>query len=502
MQRLSTAQSEVSLSGSRLSDTRKQKLLQIKAREDLKASLTEKFKNRYTGSGRMAEEVSIAPGVIEQEVGKFTSKAKVTEANLDRLERRIQHKASKGPGSAVSEYSAAPSLASRSRSVPSLTGQSIVSGSAPQGPSDPNFDWSKLDDYAAYLHQQDALRQRLGMQALQKKMRGDLDGQMHERLKRKDVIKEEDTKYHKSAMAELERWKMAEKSREEERYHKVMKEKRDRDEQLDFERSLKAEEQSQKKHEESALVQKIVVEMEAEQRRFERKKETAKQSMKKVFEENLDDQKRREDQKKAEMEQEAVAIKEYNRILDEQEEQRAEDMQARLDRQNRLMKQLQVSVGKVQKEAGNDDMARASEQMEEMDRHFFEAESMKQQRLKQLKLENQAYLLKQAQEKNGRKQEDRQLQDIQAQILQHDTREFHEIEAVKQVEKKNLFLEHRKELEEQIKYRQNLSFPTMSQEEMRMNAPLLSLVQRSLTAKESEEQQARQARQDMDEFDD
>ncbi|CAK0882192.1 unnamed protein product [Prorocentrum cordatum] len=34
-------------------------------------------------------------------------------------------------------------------------------------------------------------------------------------------------------------------------------------------------------------------------------------------------------------------------------------------------------------------MARASEQMEEMDRHFFEAESMKQQRLKQLRLENQ-----------------------------------------------------------------------------------------------------------------
>lgn len=195
------------------------------------------------------------------------------------------------------------------------------------------------------------------------------------------------------------------------------------------------------------------------------------------------------------MEQEAQAIKEYNRILDEQEEQRAEEMQARLDRQNRLMKQLQVSVGQVQKEAGNDDMARASQQMEEMDRHFFEAESMKQQRLKQLKLENQAYLLKQAEEKKSRKQEERQLQDIQAQILKHDTSEFHEIERVKQLEKKNLFLEHRKELEDQIKYRQNLSFPTMSPEEMKMNAPLLNLVQRSLANKEEQ-----QVQQDMDDF--
>merc|ERR1719230_778565 len=124
-----------------------------------------------------------------------------------------------------------------------------------------------------------------------------------------------------------------------------------------------------------------------------------------------------------------------------------------------------------------------------MDRHFFEAESMKQQRLKQLKLENQAYLLKQAEEKKSRQQEDRQLQDIQAQILKHDTAEFHEIERVKQLEKKNLFLEHRKELEDQIKYRQNLSFPTMSAEEMKMNAPLLNLVQRSLANKEEQQAQ-------------
>jgi hypothetical protein len=472
---LTASQSHGSLQQSRLSDTRKQKLLSLKAREDLKDALTEKFKARYSQT-KPGEAVSHE--VIDQEVNKFTSNAKVTEANLDRLERRMQHKASKagrdGAESTVSAYS----LGGRSRSTPSLAGQNIVQGDAN------NFDWAKLDEYAAYLHQQDALRQRLGMQALQKKMRSDLDGQMQERRKKSEEIKQEDTKYHKSAMAELERWKAAERAREEERYNKVMREKKERDEQLEFERQLKAREKQEKAMEETTLVNKIITEMEAEQRRFERKREVAKKSMKKVFEENMQDQQKRDQQKKEEMAQEAKAMAEYNRMLDEQEEARAEEMQARLDRQNKLMKNLQASVGQVQKEAGNEDIQRSAAQMEEMDRHFFQAEQAKQNRLKQLKLENQAYILKQVQEKKGRKKEEKQLQDIQAEILKHDTEEFKQIEKVKQTEKRNMFLEHRKELEQQIRYRQNLSFPTMSQDEMKMNAPLLSLVSSSLSERE------------------
>merc|ERR1711948_98497 len=124
--------------------------------------------------------------------------------------------------------------------------------------------------------------------------------------------------------------------------------------------------------------------------------------MGKIFNENMDDQRKREQDRRDEIEQEAQAMQEYNRILDEQEEQRAEEMQQRLERQNRLMTQLQVSVDQIQKQTRDNDVARATQQMEEMDRHFFEAEQMKQTRLRQLKLENQAYLLKQSQEKKGR----------------------------------------------------------------------------------------------------
>merc|ERR1719254_331654 len=100
-------------------------------------------------------------------------------------------------------------------------------------------------------------------------------------------------------------------------------------------------------------------------------------------------------------------MREYNRILDEQEEQRQEELAQRLARQGELMQKLQANVAAVQKGAGDNDAQRALAQQEEMDRHFFEAEGLKQQRLKQLRYENQAYLMKQMEEKDEKKEDEK-----------------------------------------------------------------------------------------------
>merc|ERR1712187_278732 len=110
-------------------------------------------------------------------------------------------------------------------------------------------------------------------------------------------------------------------------------------------------------------------------------------------------------------------MREHNRALDEPDEQRQQELADRLEMQNQLMKKLQENVAAVQKGAGDNDAQRALAQQEEMDRHFFEAEALKQQRLKELRVENQAYLLKQMEEKDMRKDDDKALTNIQAQIL-------------------------------------------------------------------------------------
>merc|ERR1719416_172236 len=184
-----------------------------------------------------------------------------------------------------------------------------------------------------------------------------------------------------------------------------MREKQDRDQQLAFERKLKAE-----------------------QKKFEKKKEQTKKSMRKVFDENNADQARRDAERQQDKEREAAALKEYARVLDEQEEQRQAEMQARLQRQNELMAKLQANVDGIKKGAGDNDAARAAAQQDEMDRHFFEAETVKQNRLKQMRLENQAYLLRQMDEKDSRKEDDVDLQNIQAQILMRDTEEYNQMD--------------------------------------------------------------------------
>merc|ERR1712178_293033 len=114
-------------------------------------------------------------------------------------------------------------------------------------------------------------------------------------------------------MVELERWKHTEQSRAEELRQKLQREKKDRDEQLAYERHLKDEAANKKKEEEAALVDKIVSEMEVEQIRFEKKKLETKKAMKKVFEENMEDQRKREAAHREQQEKDAAAMKEYNR---------------------------------------------------------------------------------------------------------------------------------------------------------------------------------------------
>mmetsp|Transcript_1018 Transcript_1018/g.2265 ORF Transcript_1018/g.2265 Transcript_1018/m.2265 type:complete len:502 (-) Transcript_1018:130-1635(-) len=482
--RLNTSQSEGGLSiNSNLPDSRREKLLNMKKREELKDKLTDKFKDRFGhgSSNKEASEVSVSSSCIRREVDSFAKTAAVTSNNLGRLERRIQSRAKKNGDavSCVTGISAYSGASQKSHSVASLAGRSVVQSACPE-----SFDWSRLDEYASYLHEQDALRQKLGVHALQKKLRMDLDQQVEEKKCKQDAIQEEERRYHQNSLVELERWKEAEQAREEERHAKLMREKNDRDAQLEFERKLKRDEEQRKKDEEANLVDKIVTEMEAEQKKAEKKKEATKKSMRKVFEENAADQMKRMEAQREQKEKESAAMKQYNRILDEQEEQRAAELAARMEKQGELMKKLQSNVAAVQKGAGDNDAQRAKAQQDEMDRHFFESEAMKQRRLQELRLQNQAYLLKQMEDKDMRKDDDKHLENIQAQILQKDTAEYEAIEAKKVVDRRSRNIANRKDIEKQMQYKHSSSVPAMSTTEIKLNKPLLNLVNKTLASRD------------------
>merc|ERR1719439_491957 len=160
-----------------------------------------------------------------------------------------------------------------------------------------------------------------------------------------------------------------------------------------------------------------------------------------------------------------------------------------MSRQKDLMDKLQDNVEKQQQESGDNDAMRANKQQDEMDRHFAEAERVKQARLKQLRMETQAYLFKQMAEKDSRKNDEKDLQNIQAQILERDTEEYNKIEREKLVAKKIRNFEHRKEIEGQIESRSKQSVPEMSEAEIKMNRQLLNLVDRTLAVRDERQAQ-------------
>merc|ERR1712078_721869 len=110
---------------------------------------------------------------------------------------------------------------------------------------------------------------------------------------------------------------------------KAHKEKQDRDEQLAFDQKRRDEELAKQEKEEKALVSKIVREMEQEKVRMAAKK--AKQQ-----------------------EMEIEGMREYNRILDQQEQARAEALESRINRQKELMEKMKENVVKQQQAKGDE----------------------------------------------------------------------------------------------------------------------------------------------------
>merc|ERR1719515_214184 len=82
------AVSELSMN-SKLSGPRRERLLNIKKREELKDVLVHKFKARYgrDGEEKSADVRSIASADIHDEVDNFVANAGISAQNLKRLER-------------------------------------------------------------------------------------------------------------------------------------------------------------------------------------------------------------------------------------------------------------------------------------------------------------------------------------------------------------------------------------------------------------------------------
>merc|ERR1711998_761123 len=221
--------------------------------------------------------------------------------------------------------------------------------------------------------------------------------------------------------------------------------------------------------------------------RMAAKKVQQREAMLRIMEESMEERRIKEEQKAKQQQMEIEGMREYNRILDQQEQARAEALESRINRQKDLMEKMKENVVKQQQAKGDEDARRAQKQKEERDARDVEMERNKAQKLHQMRLETQDFLFAQMEEKEARKAQAVQLKGLQARILEEDTKEYMDMEKTRSLERHRLNLEHRLELDEQIrrKKQQTQEFKyCMSENEVSMNKQLLEVVEKTLAERD------------------
>merc|ERR1719262_1476873 len=171
-------------------------------------------------------------------------------------------------------------------------------------------------------------------------------------------------------------------------------------------------------------------------------------------------------------------MKEYNKMLDAQDEAKKKEAEVRREKQVQLAEKMKVIVAQQNASKGDLDQQLASRQKEEADARAVAAIQYKEDRLREMRMQNQAFLFQQMAEKEERKKNEKDLKRLQADILEAETKTHLEIEKNRSRARRDKNVAHRQELENQIYKKAHdpmISRDAMSSHEFLMNQQILEL---------------------------
>lgn len=439
---------------------------------------------------------------MEQEVQKFIRCAGLTEKNLNRLERRMEKHVGKTDDdnastvtgvsaysmrstiTGVSKYSEAqtaeetnaadlvpPGSATVKKGPPAQQGENMLPSDDPGGlgvsgmklntitedvddaddeqPVE-EFHWVDLDKYAAYLHERDAILKKEQTHNLQYQLKRDLDQQVADNLHRKQMNQDNNEEYLQNQADDVALWKQEEKDRLLEMRKRYQKEKVERDEQLRLKVSAKKEEKEKRVDEERQLNDKINQELEALRQVDDRRRQQLREAMREIWKSEQPDEGEKKRLVAQQQEEERNQMKEYLALLEQKEKQKSEDSKKRIEDHAKRLKEAPGKKDEL-KEKEMSDTAKAAIEQEKVNQKAIEQEREKRATLKVQRLDNQLHLLDQMREKQNIRNREQQEKLILAQQFESDAASWHSEEKAKVAQRRARNLEHRKELEKQIK---------------------------------------------------
>lgn len=518
-----------------MSESRRDKLVGIQKREQLKGLLTNKFKLKYGAK---------AMPMINNEVGKFLNNERLTEENLKKLDDKIgreaelrqqkdevlsEHRSVKsgkssrprttasngsrrksalqnaGVGAvaggapnfddaisvksyASSRMSGASNLSKRSnaskrKAMINADGRSEMSDldtvsqvSRPQSQfSHLNEDdeWTAIMNFNTVLHFEEQKQAMLREQERKRLIKNELDRQVKDKNARKRREADEDNLYDNLQQKHLTLLEEKEAERQREIEAKINREKNSRDQQLKEEKRRKRHEERDEMAQEQAIVTKLKDEMNQERQMLLEKRAQERDYLQKMLEENEKHKANMKQHEERERQQDVAAQDAYSKMLEQQELDRINEIQRRENRAQEFMGRMADTVLKEMdnKQRDEEDKIKRFEMEKEQQDRFNERLEYKRMKDDQQKLRDD--LARQVNEKKRRETMEKEFNDEQAKMWALDRRNYEQQENALNGKIQDKNRENRAFLESQMAERTAAKQSRMNYNEHLLNKALL-----------------------------
>eukprot|EP00811_Abedinium_folium_P032398 NODE_5447_length_1769_cov_7.221681.p1 GENE.NODE_5447_length_1769_cov_7.221681~~NODE_5447_length_1769_cov_7.221681.p1 ORF type:complete len:491 (+),score=167.18 NODE_5447_length_1769_cov_7.221681:3-1475(+) len=467
--------------------SRRERLENMMAREELKDSLVQKYRDRYgNGAKKSADEVSLASTTIRREVGRLviaTAPAPVTESNINKLERRLQRYANGADvdiisSGSISAYTLGSKDTSRSRStqrrprgtavpatIPEVSMAMKPAASCNRGLSCEIRDVGveavigaelitpprpAVGD-AAYASSKPRVGKRLSEAADPlMKISEDLNQQIAQRRAARAQDREDDKRYRMMQESAIDEWQEQERAVVVRQRERAVEARRELDVQIEASSRLKEEEKRTQLVEARqncvGVRQSLVVD---EQRSNELRVARREHAVKSREEVAIEAMKRQEQERLREVAEDR-AIENYNRVKEAREQARKDPMLEKVHARHQLSELVGANLIANEHEREEELCKRVAVQRSANDAAAEKSVAAKAAELQHAREETRDYLVAQMAEKRRVKEKSVSLVDAIAAAIAEDVQDYAECEKSKEAERRSRNLQHRSELERQI----------------------------------------------------
>jgi hypothetical protein len=448
-----------------MSSVRLSKLTQLKEREDLKGSLVAKYAAKYGKSS----------ATVAREVDKFLLAYPLTEENLKKLDDKVrlaesEHMSSISGMSVQSGASALPRITTKltsARSVSYMSGASKLSSSdkpgddilsvsgasvvssvieVPQGKDE----WAAILKYKSIVFQEEEHQRKLRLADQKQAFRRELDRQMNEKEARRMAERQELMEFLNNEAHNKQLHDDREAQEAEQRRQKALKEKKTRSQQIqDRNRKLKKEQRDTKLQDKEYVRQMQIVHQKEKEAMHSKKLQEATR-MTKMLAENAEWQLRRQQDEQQQKREEIELQHQYAAMLEKHENDRLALLKEREQKQKELMEKMKTTVLKEQATTSKAedralvDYYQTKQQLELVDDEAGVALEIRRRRDIRSQLEQQI------KDKQDRQRQERNQETQQARLWRHDSEAFLKGEEEEKARKRILYLQHARELREQM----------------------------------------------------